>query len=341
MRTTLLTLLLTLSPFVFAQEYRTEMTVAIDGSGDFTSIQEAINATKCFPHERITIHVKNGVYREKVEVYSWNTRISLIGESRQGTVITYDDYFDKIDKGRNSTFHTYTLLVRGNDFHAENLTIINSSGPVGQAVALHVEADRVSIVNTTIRGYQDTLYLAGEGFRSYFRDCYVEGSIDFIFGEGTALFEDCEIRSLTNGYVTAASTPKSEAFGLVFKNTRLTAAPDVDKVYLGRPWRPHAKTVFLNSELGEHILAQGWHNWDSKTNESTAYYAEHGNTGPGSETDQRVSWARQLTESSAKNYTLQDIFRDWNPIPESSAIRKDSPESTNKGDKPGISADTP
>jgi len=140
-----------------AQGYRTEMTVARDGSGDFTRIQDAIYATKTFPYERITIHVKNGIYREKVEVYSWNTRVSLIGESREGTIITFDDHFKKIDKGRNSTFHTYTLRVAGNDFHAQNLTIINSSGAVGQAVALHVEADRASFDNIALRGYQDTL----------------------------------------------------------------------------------------------------------------------------------------------------------------------------------------
>jgi pectinesterase len=160
------TLLLALSASLFAQDYRTELTVALDGTGDFTSIQEAINATKGFPHERITIHVKDGVYKEKAEVYAWNTLVSLVGESRDGTIITFDDYFDKVDKGRNSTFHTYTLRVRGNDFHAENLTIINSSGPVGQAVALHVEADRAAFVNVAIKGFQDTLYVAGEGFRS-------------------------------------------------------------------------------------------------------------------------------------------------------------------------------
>jgi len=313
MKTTLLILFLALSGIASGQDYPTEMTVALDGSGDFTSIQAAIDATKCYPYQRITIHVKDGVYKEKVDVYSWNTQLSLIGESRDGTVITFDDYFDKINRGRNSTFHTYTLRVGGNDFHAENLTIINSSGPVGQAVALHVEADRVSIVNTTIKGYQDTLYLAGEGFRSYFRDCYIEGSIDFIFGEGTALFEDCEIKSLVNGYVTAASTPKSEAFGLVFKNARLTAASGVDKVYLGRPWRQYARTAFLNSALGEHILPEGWHNWDSTANETTAFYAESGNTGPGSKLDHRVPWARQISAENAQKYTLDNIFRGWKP----------------------------
>jgi len=313
MKSTLAILLLVCAGPVFAQDYETEFTVAADGSGDFTSIQDAIDASKTFPYERITIHLKNGVYKEKVEVYPWNPNISLIGESRDGTVITYDDYFDKMQKGRNSTFHTYTLRVRGNDFHAENLTIVNSSGPVGQAVALHVEADRVSIVNTTLKGYQDTLYLAGEGFRSYFKDCHIEGSVDFIFGEGTALFENCEIKSLLDGFVTAASTPRGARFGFVFDRCRLTAADDVDSVYLGRPWRRYARTVFMNSKLGEHILPAGWDPWGSDTNKQTVYYAEYANTGPGAHTGDRVPWSKQLSGDEARQYTVDNIFRGWNP----------------------------
>lgn len=296
-----------------AQDYETGFTVAQDGSGDFTRIQDAIDASKTFPYERITIHVKNGTYHEKVEVYHWNPMISLVGESRENTIITHDDHFEKMQKGRNSTFHTYTLRVRGNDFHAENLTIINSSGPVGQAVALHIEADRVSVVNTTLKGYQDTLYIAGEGYRSYFRDCHIEGSVDFIFGEGTALFENCEIKSLADGYVTAASTPRGVAFGFVFNHCVLTAAAGADKVYLGRPWRQYAKTVFIYSKLGEHILPAGWHNWDRAANQTTVFYAEYANTGLGAHTSDRVPWSHQLSGEEARKYTPENIFRDWNP----------------------------
>ena len=309
----LLTVLLTCANMSFAQDYETEFTVAADGTGDFTSIQAAIDASKTFPYERITIHLKNGTYREKVEVYHWNPKISLIGESREGTVITFDDYFDKMKKGRNSTFHTYTLRVRGNDFHAENLTIINSSGPVGQAVALHIEADRVSIVNTTLKGFQDTLYLAGEGYRAYFKDCYIEGSVDLIFGEGTALFEDCEIKSLADGYVTAASTPQGVDFGFVFRNCKLTAADGIEKVFLGRPWRRYAKTVFMNSKLGGHILPAGWDYWGLEANKQTAFYAEYANTGLGAHTGDRVPWSRQLSGDEARKFTTENIFRGWNP----------------------------
>ncbi|MGD9264272.1 MAG: pectinesterase family protein [Lysobacterales bacterium] len=312
-RLPLLAVLLGISASVFAQGYRTELSVALDGTGDFGSIQDAIDATKSYPSERITIRVKNGVYREKVEVFSWNTMVSLVGESRAGTVITFNDSFGKIGRGRNSTFHTYTLKVRGNDFHAENFTIVNSSGPVGQAVALHVEADRASFFNVGVKGYQDTLYVAGERFRSYFRDCLIEGSTDFIFGSGTALFENCEIRSLENSYITAASTPENQPYGLVFRDCRLTAAPDVDEVYLGRPWREHAKTVFINSELGAHIIPEGWHNWNRKENEATVSYAEFGNGGPGANTEKRVPWSKQLTGEAAGAHTLGKVFGDWDP----------------------------
>ena len=305
--------LLMLSSHVFADEYETNMTVALDGSGDFTSIQQAIDATKTFPWTPITIHIKNGVYKEKVNVYSWNTHLSLVGESQSGTIITFDDHFEKINKGRNSTFHTYTMRVAANDFHAQNLTIINASGPVGQAVALHVEADRASFLNVRMKGFQDTLYLAGEGFRSYFKNCYVEGSVDFIFGAGPALFENCEIKSLTNAYITAASTPKNQDYGLVFNQCKLTAAENVDQVYLGRPWRQFAKTVFLNSSLGAHILPAGWDNWGSQEKELSVFYAEYNNTGAGAKTDKRVPWAKQLTQQQANQYRKESIFKDWQP----------------------------
>jgi len=313
MKTLIFSFLLLISNMASAG-YQTEMTVALDGTGDFTSIQEAIYATKSYPpDEPVTIHIKDGIYKEKVEVFSWNTRLSLIGESRDDTIITLDDYFDKIDKGRNSTFHTYTVKVAANDFLAKNLTIINSSGPVGQAVALHVEADRAEFSNVSLKGYQDTLYVAGEGFRTYFKDCHIEGSTDFIFGGGTALFENCIIKSLENSYVTAASTPQGQEFGLVFSNCKLTAAEGINEVYLGRPWRGFAKTVFLNSHLGRHIVPEGWDNWGSEANEKTAYYAEYGNRGPGAKLDGRVSWSKLLTEEEAAHYSKENILRGWQP----------------------------
>ncbi len=284
------------------------MVVAKDGSGDFTTIQDAIYASKAFPYQRVIINIKNGIYNEKVYVYSWNTKISLIGESKENTIISFDDYFNKIDLGRNSTFHTSTLLVEGNDFIAKNLTIQNTSGPVGQAIALSVNANRCYFENVALLGYQDTLYTAGEDFKQYFRNCYIEGTTDFIFGEATVLFESCEIRSKANSYITAASTPKNLAFGYVFKNCKLTADDNVTEVYLGRPWRTYAKTVFIECDMGNHIKPEGWHNWSNKEAETSAFYAEYNCKGEGFKPKNRVPWSHQLKKSEAKKYTIERIL---------------------------------
>jgi pectinesterase len=290
--------------------------VAKDGSGDFTSIQAAIEACKSFPDNRIRIFIKNGVYHEKVFIPSWNNKISLIGESKDSTIISYNDYFNKINKGRNSTFYTPTLLVQGNDFHAENLTVENTSGPVGQAVALSVEADRCSFFNCKFLGNQDTLYLAGENNRQYFIDCYIEGTTDFIFGEATPLFEKCIIKCKADSYITAASTPEGVAYGFVFKNCIIEAAPGVKKVFLGRPWRKYAKTVFINCKMGDFINPKGWSNWNGTENYKTVFYAESLSTGAGAKKNERVSWSHQLTKSEADKYTIKNIFsglKNWEP----------------------------
>jgi len=286
----------------------TNIIVAQDGTGDFTKIQDAVNAAKAFPDDRITIFVKNGVYYEKVKIYSWNPKITLIGESREKTIITYDDYFNKINIGRNSTFHTYTVLVEGNDFFANNLTIQNSSGEVGQAVALNVNANRVVFSNCSFLGNQDTLYTSGEGTKNYFKDCYIEGTTDFIFGDATVLFEDCIVKSKKNSYITAASTPENTAFGYVFKNCKLIADESTDAVYLGRPWRIYAKTVFINCEMGKQIKSEGWHNWSKPEVEKTAFYAEYKCSGEGFQPDKRVSWSHQLRKSEEKKYTIKNIL---------------------------------
>lgn len=294
-----------------AGAYETELVVARDGSGDYASIQAAIDAAKGFPWDDITIYIKAGVYEEKVNVYAWNTRLRLIGEGIDKTVIRFGDYFDKMAKGRNSTFHTYTMRVAGNDFVAKDLSIENTAGPVGQAVALHVEADRAAFFNVAVRGHQDTLYVAGEGHRSYFENCEISGTVDFIFGEGTAYFHSCDIQSLrSDSYITAASTPVSQTFGLVFDQCRFTALAEVSGVYLGRPWRRHARTVIVNSELGAHIRAEGWHDWDDPQKQSTAFYAEANNRGPGAVTTKRVPWVRDI---DPPNYVSVKVLRDWQP----------------------------
>lgn len=293
-------------------QYSTYLSVSQDGSGDFESIQSAINATKAFPDKKITIFIKNGIYREKVRIYAWNTNLTLTGESRDSTIITWNDHFEKMNLGRNSTFHTYTLQVEANDVTLENLTVRNTAGPVGQAVALHIDADRVLVKNCSITGHQDTLYLAGEGHRQLFENCFISGTTDFIFGAATSVFSACMINSRANSYITAASTPKSSRYGFVFINCELTGEAGVDHVYLGRPWRPYAQTVFINCNMNDHIRPKGWHNWGSVGNELTAYYGEYASYGKGANPQERVAWSKQLSMEEASQYSIQLILRDWN-----------------------------
>ncbi|OFY58701.1 MAG: pectin esterase [Bacteroidetes bacterium RBG_13_46_8] len=296
-----------------------KIVVAADGSGDYTRIQAAIDACKAFPDKRITIFIKNGIYHEKVRVPAWNNKLSLIGESSEHTIISWDDYFDRINRDRNSTFFTYTLLVEGSDFYAENLTIENTAGPVGQAVALHVEGDRCTFRNCRLRGHQDTLYAAGRNTRQYYDSCYIEGTTDFIFGAATAVFRQCEIHSKSNSFITAASTPEGNPFGFVFLHCRLTASHGTDRVYLGRPWRDHARVAFLYCEMGSHILPAGWDNWSTPMREKTSFFAEYSNTGPGADTAKRVPWSHRLTEREAGTYTLPQIFACGLPVESSFA----------------------
>lgn len=297
--------------------YPLQFTVAQDGSGNFKTIQEAINATKDLAQLRITITIKNGTYAEKLIIPSWKTRISLLGESKEKTIITNGDFTGKpVPGGKDifgkvvfNTFTSYTMLVQGNEFRAENLTIINTAGPVGQAVALHVEADRAVFKNCSFLGNQDTLYAATTGSRQYYESCEIEGTTDFIFGEATAIFKNCIIKSLSDSYITAASTSATQRYGFVFIDCKLTSGPAAKKVYLGRPWRAHAKTVFINTEMGAHIAAEGWDNWRDPANEKTVFYGEYQSSGGGANSKARVGWSKQLSAAEAKQFSLKNIFQ--------------------------------
>ena len=303
----ILLVLLVASTALFAQEKYT-LTVSQDGKGDFTTIQQAIDASKAFPDQRVTIYVKNGTYREKIRIPSCNSQLSIIGESADNTILTFNDFFNRMGKGRNSTFYTGTLTDEANDFVLENITVENFAGPVGQAVALHVEGDRCLFINCRFLGSQDTLYAAGRFSRQYFFRCYVEGTTDFIFGEATALFEECEIHCKADSYITAASTPEGKPFGFVFNNCKITAAANVSKVFLGRPWRSFAKVAYLHCQLGSFILTEGWDNWSKKENELTAQFAEYGNHGEGALLSGRVGWSKKLSEKQAGAFTKEQIF---------------------------------
>ncbi|GAA4300219.1 pectinesterase family protein [Nibribacter koreensis] len=297
-----------------AQAQHKKLVVAQDGSGDYTTIQTAVDAIPAFPQDRIEIHIKNGTYKEKIVVPSWKTKVSFIGEDREKTIIDWNDYSGK---GDINTFTSYTVLVQGNEFRAENITFLNSAGPVGQAVALHVEADRCVFTNCRIIGDQDTLYAGVDNSRQYYKDCYIEGTTDFIFGPATAFFENCIIHCKKNSYITAASTPQGQPFGYVFKNCTVTASEVATKVYLGRPWRPFAQTVFLNSTLGAFIRPEGWHNWSKPDAEKTTFYAEYKSKGPGAAPEKRVAWSRQLKRKEAKKLSKPEVVLagkdNWNP----------------------------
>ncbi|MGW8368806.1 MAG: pectinesterase family protein [Gammaproteobacteria bacterium] len=286
--------------------------VAQDGSGDFETIQGAIDAMKSFPPERITIHIRKGRYREKVVVHEWNTRLTIIGEDAVATIISFDDNFARVGRGRNSTFFTPTMQVNADDFVARNLTIENSAGAVGQAVALAVNANRAVFRNVRLLGNQDTLYVTGEGNRMFFDQCYIEGTTDFIFGGASSVFLDCTVHSKADSYVTAASTPEHAEFGLVFIRARLTASADVTAAYLGRPWRKHAQTVFIDSDMGRHIVPAGWHNWDNPEAESTSFYAEFNSSGPGGDPAKRVAWSKQLSDRDAAHFDVEELLRSGN-----------------------------
>lgn len=309
-----LLLLLSVVSAAWAQERQDTIVVSRDGTGNFRTLQEAIESARAFMNYTVTIYVKNGVYKEKVIVPSWVENIDIIGEDCDKTIITYDDHANINKMG---TFRTYTVKVEGSDITFKNLTIENNAAQLGQAVALHTEGDRLKFINCRILGNQDTIYTGAKFTRLYFKDCYIDGTTDFIFGPSTALFEDCIIHSKRNSYVTAASTPKEAKYGYVFKHCKLTAEPGVDKVYLGRPWRPYAYTLFIECELGKHIVLAGWHNWGKQSNEETARYMEYKNTGEGANASERVAWSKQLTKKEAEAVTVDAIFRtqsDWDPI---------------------------
>ena len=299
----------------FGIEY--DFIVAKDGSGDFVKLQDVIDTIPHLRKKRTYVFIKNGIYKEKLILPMTKTNISFIGENVDSTIITYDDFASRKNIfGENiGTSGSSGFFVNGEGFIAENITFSNTAGLVGQAVAVRVFGDKVMFKNCKFLGFQDTLYPRGEESRQYYKGCYIEGTVDFIFGWSTAVFDSCHIHSLSKkgGYITAASTLKETPFGFVFINCRITGEPENINCYLGRPWRPYAKVVYVNCYLGSHIASEGWNNWGNKNNENTAYYAEYHNYGPGSAPDKRVSWSHQLTKEEAQQYTIKNIFKDWDP----------------------------
>lgn len=290
-----------------------DLVVATDGSGHFSSLQDAVRAVRDHSPVPVTVYIKNGVYPEKLLVPSWKPNIRFVGESAEGVRIIGDDYAGKPLSAADGTgfrqvqtYTSYTVLIDADNVTLENLSIENIAGPVSQAVALHVEGDRFKAIHCRILGFQDTLFCSREGSRQYYKDCLITGTTDFIFGKSTAVFQSCTLVSKKNSYITAAATPPYQAYGFVFLDCVLQAE-GADKVFLGRPWRPHAKTVFIRTRYGAHIRPEGWDNWRDTANERTVFYAEF----PGQKN--RVAWAKTLQEQDLKQYTLEAIFKDWKP----------------------------
>lgn len=313
----------------------TTVVVAKDGSGDFTSVQAAVNSLRSFkPEGRSCVYIKKGIYEEKVLIHSHKSEITLLGEDRDSTVIIWHDHANLTDGTGEpiGTFLTYTLRVDAPDFVCENLTIVNDAmtynnpgwfsdnkdnANVGQAVALHVEGDRATFRNCRFLGFQDTVYTGNPDGREYFEGCYIEGTVDFIFGPATCWFERCHIHALRKGYLTAASTPENHPYGYVFNRCRVTARGNVTGEWLGRPWRAWAYTLWKECELDLDLDPEGWHNWGNPDNEQTARYLEYRCTGRGSDRSRRVPWSRELTRREARRVTPSTVFHtlqsDWTP----------------------------
>lgn len=305
--------------------------VAQDGTGDVRTVQEAVAAVPDYAQEETVIRIKAGTYQGPILVPKSKTHVTFEGEGVEKTILTWDrNVQDPIPPGWDK--FNPGVHVLGEDFRAWHLTIQNTSGDHGQALALRIDSDRAAVTNCRILGWQDTL-MVNNG-RQYFRECHIEGRVDFIYGSGTAVFDRCRIHSKNGGYVTAASTPQEKPYGFVFLRCRLTgeatpwdpaatnpattqAARAPNKMtYLGRPWRDFAAVAFIGCEMGDHIRPEGWHNWGRPEREGTSRYVEFGSTGPAGDLSKRVTWAKRLTREEAERVTVREVLAGkdgWEP----------------------------
>jgi PelA/Pel-15E family pectate lyase len=287
-----------------------EIVVSADGKGDVKTVMEAVAKVPENNKKRVIIRVKPGVYDEQIRIPASKPYISLIGENAETTRLQ----FNISNKVAGSTSAAYAFYVGGHDFYAENLTFENTFGSGSQAVAVVAEADRLVFKKCRFIGWQDTLY--AKGGRQFYQDCYIEGHVDFIFGQASAVFENCVIHSKGDGYIAAPMRfAADEPSGYVFYKSKLTGANIQKGVYLGRPWRDYGRTVYLETEMGEHIRPEGWHQWEPQR-VKTAYFAEYKSSGKGGESQKRVEWARQLSEEDAKQFLPQNFLQGkdgWNP----------------------------
>lgn len=301
-----------------------------DGSGTQTNLQDAIAAAPDNGTNTFSILINPGAYQGQIIVPKTKKHIRFVGEDVDRTILTYAFNVNEPPSGETYPFNP-GVVIAGDDFSAENITLQNTSGDHGQALALRVDGDRETFNHCRILGWQDTLMI--NNGRDYFTNCYVAGRVDFIYGSATVVFERCEIHSRNGGHITAASTPEDKPFGFVFMNCNLTGDPQPwvspegilantnspPKADLGRPWRPYASVTYLNCEMGGHIKTEGWNNWRNPTNELTARYAEYNSTGPGANPDKRFKWTRQLTKEEAEKITVESVLGGsdgWIPAPQ-------------------------
>lgn len=293
-----------------------KIVVAQDGSGNFKTVQAAFDAIPNNNKKPITVFVKIGVYKEKLHLDSSKTFVTLIGEDKFNTVLTYDDHTGKVLPSGEviNTRTSSSFLIKANDFTAKNISFQNDAGfTAGQAVAVEADGDRDAFFNCRFLGFQDVLFTNNDHARQFYKNCYIEGTTDFIFGSSTTWFQQCHIHSKKNSHVTAASTPQQNQFGYVFNDCVLTGDSSLHNVSLGRPWRPYASVVYIHCYLGQHIKPEGFSNWNQTDNYKTTRYAEYKNYGPSSDTSVRVNWSRQLRDEEAKKYTVKNIFGNWDP----------------------------
>ena len=297
----------------FAQK---KYVVALDGTGNFTTVQAALNVVPVQNKKPVTIFIKNGIYKEKVLLDSTKRFVTLVGEDKFKTVLTYNDHTGKISPSGETinTRTSWSFKILADNFIAKNLTFQNDAGfTAGQAVAVESDGDKAIFKNCRFIGNQDVLFTNNDKSRQYFENCYIEGTTDFIFGSSTVWFEQCHIHSKKNSHITAASTPKEREFGYIFNDCILTGDTSLHNVSLGRPWQKYAHVVYMNCFIGEHIRPEGWAAWNTNENHLTARYFEYNNYGPAAISSARVSWAKQLTEEGARKYSLKNVFGDWEP----------------------------
>ncbi len=296
---------------------QTRVTVAQDGSGNYTTVQAAMNAVPINNSDSFIIFIKKGIYKERLVLDTRRNFVKLIGEERGTTVLTFDNYTrKKLSNGDTiNTWNSASFFIYGDDFTAENLTFENNAGfNMGQAVAIFANGTRLAFRNCTIQGFQDILFCSGAGSKQYYENCRIEGTTDFIFGPATAVFNRCVIHSKKRSHVTAPSTPREIPFGFVFLDCKLTANDTLTKVSLGRPWQPNGATAYIRCNLGKHIMPEGWHNWNNPNNEKTARFSEYKSVGDGANPKLRVTWSKQLTDEEAEKYTIENILGAWKPF---------------------------